>query len=363
MFKKLITIEKRFDELSELLSKPENITNQEKYKKYSKEQADIYDMVEVYREYKKVAKAKEENDEIIKDGSDKELSEMAREENEQNSAKLEKLEEKLKLLMVPKDPDDEKDIILEIRAGTGGDEAGIFAMDVFNMYQRYAQLKGFKVEILAANPTQVGGFKEVIASITGKNVYKHFRYESGVHRVQRVPKTETQGRVHTSAITVAVLPQVEEKDVKLNAGELKIDIYRSSGPGGQSVNTTDSAVRITHIPTGITVSMQDEKSQHKNREKGMRVLLSRVQDHYGQLEKDKQDASRKKMVGSGDRSERIRTYNFPQGRCTDHRINLTLYSLESIMLGEIDDLIENLQRFARAEALTAPIPVEPIGKK
>ena len=362
MFKKLTSIEKRFDELSELLSKPENISNQEKYRKYSKEQSDISDIVEAYREYKKVVKTIEDNEEIIKSGGDKELADMASEENEANAELLEKLEGKLKLLMVPRDPDDEKDIILEIRAGTGGDEAGIFAMDVFNMYQRYSQLKGFKVEILSASQTQVGGFKEVIASITGKHVYKHFRYESGVHRVQRVPKTETQGRIHTSAITVAVLPQVEEKDVKLNAGELKIDIYRSSGPGGQSVNTTDSAVRITHLPTGIMVAMQDEKSQHKNREKGMRVLLSRVQDFYMQQEKDKQDASRKKMVGSGDRSERIRTYNFPQGRCTDHRINLTLYSLESIMLGEIDDLIENLQRHAHAEALTAPAPTAPEGK-
>jgi len=351
MFDNLKKIEQRFEQIGELLCKPEVVANLDDLKKYSKEQSDLQEVVSVFREYEKSKKSFDDNLSIIDDGSDEELAEMAREENDELRDALAKLVDKLKLLLIPKDPDDKKNSIIEIRAGTGGEEAGLFALDVYNMYQRYAQKNGFKVEALSVNQAQAGGLKEVIFTVSGKDVFKYLRYESGVHRVQRVPKTETQGRVHTSAITVAVFPEVEETEITLDDKDLKIDIYRSSGPGGQSVNTTDSAVRITHIPTGITVSMQDEKSQHKNREKGMKVIASRVQSFYREQEKSKQDANRKQMVGSGDRSERIRTYNFPQGRLTDHRINLTLYNLESVMLGDLDEIVASLQRAANAEAM------------
>jgi peptide chain release factor 1 len=351
MFENLKKIEKRFDDLSELLCKPEVVANLDDLKKYSKEQSDLQEIVTVFREYEKQKNSFDDNLTVISEADDEELAEMAREENEEIKAELAKLEEQLKLLLIPKDPDDKRNAIVEIRAGTGGEEAGLFALDVYNMYQRYAQKKGFKTEALSVNQGQAGGLKEVIFTVTGKDVFKYLRYESGVHRVQRVPKTETQGRVHTSAITVAVFPEIEEAEITIDDKDLKIDIYRSSGPGGQSVNTTDSAVRITHLPTGISVAMQDEKSQHKNREKGMKVIASRVQSFYREQEKTKQDANRKQMIGSGDRSERIRTYNFPQGRLTDHRINLTLYNLEQAMLGDLDEVVENLQRAANAEAM------------
>jgi peptide chain release factor 1 len=354
MFDKLKRIEKRFEEINALLCDPAVIADKDRLKTLGREQSEIQDIVYAFREYEKIKQNLDGNLSLIADDSDPELAEMAEDENIELKKKLAEIDAKLKLLLVPKDPDDMKNAIVEIRAGTGGDEAALFALDMFNMYQRYAALKGYAVETLSISPSQTGGVKEVIALVSGKNAYGSFRYESGVHRVQRVPKTETQGRIHTSAVTVAVLPEVEEAEVELSSADLKIDVYRSSGPGGQSVNTTDSAVRITHLPTGIVVAMQDEKSQIKNRVKAMKVLLSRVQSHYSELEKDKQDADRRRMVGSGDRSERIRTYNFPQGRVTDHRINLTLYSLNNIMMGELDELVENLRRAANAEALASP---------
>ncbi len=353
MFEKLKDIEKRYQEISELLCKPEVISDQERFKSLGKEQSNLHELVAVYGKYQKAKDAFDENLSIINDGSDPELCELAREENDELKEKIDRLEEELKVLLIPKDPDDEKSSIIEIRAGTGGEEASLFVLDIFQMYERYALSKGLEMETLSLSEASAGGLKEVIASVAGKNAYGLFRYESGVHRVQRVPKTETQGRVHTSAITVAVLPEAKESEVHLDMSDIKIDIYRSSGPGGQSVNTTDSAVRMTHIPTGITVSMQDEKSQMKNRAKAMKVLLSRVQKHFNDIEKSKQDADRKDMVGSGDRSERIRTYNFPQGRVTDHRINLTLYSLASTMLGELDELVDSLRRAANAKAMLA----------
>lgn len=353
MFEKLNEVEKRFDDLNELLCKPETIRSPELLKKYGKEQSEISEIVSVFRERKKTLEEIKENRSIIDEGDDLELSQMAKEEIDSLNENLAGLEKKLKKLLIPKNPDDGKNIILELRAGTGGEEASLFASELFNMYSRFAQNKGFTVETLSISHAQAGGFKEVIATIEGKNVYKIFKYESGVHRVQRVPKTETQGRVHTSAVTVAVFPEVEEKEVELSQNDLKIDVFRAGGPGGQSVNTTDSAVRITHIPTGIIVSMQDQKSQIKNKAKAMVILLSRVKNHYTEMEMEKQSASRKAMVGTGDRSEKIRTYNFPQSRITDHRINLTLYSLEAAMLGELDEVISNLQRAEQEQLLAA----------
>jgi len=353
MFEKLKRIASRYDEINSLICKPEVIADQNQYKKLGKEQSAIQDIVATYLKYEKLEKEMNGNLEIIEENSDKELTQMAEEENRGLKEKLKTLEAELKVLLIPKDPDDAKNAIVEIRAGTGGEEASLFVLDIFNMYQRYADSKGLVVEMLSGSEANAGGFKEIVASITGKSAYGLLRYESGTHRVQRVPKTETQGRVHTSAITVAVLPEAEENDIELAPADIKIDIYRSSGPGGQSVNTTDSAVRMTHIPTGITVSMQDEKSQIKNKAKATKVLLTRVQDYFRGLDKAKEDDARRKMVGSGDRSERIRTYNFPQGRVTDHRINLTLYSLSEVMLGDLSELIQSLRSAAQAEMLSS----------
>lgn len=353
MFEKLEGVEKRFEALNRLLCDPQVIASVELLKKYGKEQASISELVALYREYVSATKQMVDNRSLIDEASDPDLSELAEDENKELGVRIESLENRLKKLLVPTDPDDHKNIILEIRAGTGGEEASLFALELFDMYKRYAVNKGFKLEVMSISHAQSGGVKEVIASVEGKNSYKTFKYESGVHRVQRVPKTETQGRIHTSAVTVAVLPEAEEKEVRLDQADLKIDVFRASGPGGQSVNTTDSAVRITHIPTGIMVSMQDEKSQLKNKSKAMKLLLSRVQNLYSQQDREKQDAARKSMVGSGDRSEKIRTYNFPQSRVTDHRINLTLYSLNEVMQGELDVLIEHLHRAAKAEQLAS----------
>ena len=351
MFEKLKEVEKRFEELNRLLCDPQIIANPEKLKNYGKEQSDISARVTAYREYVKAQKQFEDNQSLIGDGDEPELAAMAKEENESLKIKLKEIEERLKKLLLPKDPNDSKNIILEIRAGTGGEEASLFTSELFNMYSRYAAGKGFTVEPMSISQSSAGGFKEVIAFIAGRDAYKMFKYESGVHRVQRVPKTETQGRVHTSAVTVAVLPEAEEKEVALDASDLKIDVFRASGPGGQSVNTTDSAVRITHVPTRIVVSMQDEKSQHKNRAKAMKLLLSRVQDKFAEEERQKQDSARRAMVGTGDRSEKIRTYNFPQGRVTDHRINFSLYSLPAVMEGEIDELVEKLGQAVQEAAV------------
>ncbi len=347
----LEALAKRYEQLNEKMGDPSVVSDRVRFEKLAREHAELRDVAADYARLKKLDADLAGAKAVVRDDADPEMVEMAEEEVEELTPKVEALERSLRLMLLPKDPNDDKNVILEIRAGTGGDEAGLFAADLFRMYGRYAEEQKWKVEILSCSETGVGGFKEIICSITGKGAYSRLKYESGVHRVQRVPDTETQGRIHTSAVTVAILPEAEEVEVDLDPSDLKIDIYRSSGPGGQSVNTTDSAVRITHIPTGLVVSMQDEKSQHKNKAKGMRVLLSRLQDLREREEADKRGAARKSQVGSGDRSERIRTYNFPQGRVSDHRINLTLYKLEAFINGALDEMIDALNYAAQEKAL------------
>ncbi|MCA1742820.1 MAG: peptide chain release factor 1 [Desulfonatronovibrio sp.] len=350
MYGKLESLEHEFMQIESDLSDPEIFSDQEKYKRLSKSHSDLESIVAAFREYKEVLAQLEENSELLRD-SDPEMRELAESENDRlKELKLE-FEDKLKVLLLPKDPLDEKNIILEIRAGTGGEEAALFVADLFRMYSRYAENNSWKVELMSMHETGTGGIKEVIASISGSYVYSRLKYESGVHRVQRVPETESQGRIHTSAVTVAIMPEAEEVDLKIDPTEIRVDVFRASGPGGQSVNTTDSAVRITHIPTGLVVSCQDEKSQHKNRAKAMKVLRSRLLSNMEEEQKKELDATRKAQVGSGDRSERIRTYNYPQGRVSDHRINLTLYNLDAILEGQLDDVIEPLVQTFQAEAL------------
>ena len=356
MLAKLESIEQKFIELEQQLSLPDIFSDQEKYKKISKAHSELAEIVTAFRQYKKVLAEIDENKELLKD-KDPEIRDLAAMELEGLKESKKELEERLKILLIPRDPLDEKNIILEIRAGTGGEEAALFAADLFRMYNRYAESRNWKVEIMDANETGTGGFKEIIASISGQQVYSRLKYESGVHRVQRVPVTESQGRIHTSAVTVAILPEAEEVDVKIEPSDLRIDVFRASGPGGQSVNTTDSAVRITHIPTGIVVSCQDEKSQHKNKAKALKVLRSRLLKIMQEEQKRELDASRKAQVGTGDRSERIRTYNFPQGRVTDHRINLTLYNLEAILEGKLDDIIDPLIQYFQAEAIKEGVSI------
>jgi len=350
MFGKLEEIEVKYVELEQELAQPDIFNDQERYKKVSKAHADLGEVVEIFRQYKQFSGDLADNREMLND-PDPEIQEMARAEIAEIEGELPRLEEHLKVLLLPRDPMDEKNIILEIRAGTGGDEAALFAADLYRMYTRYAEANKWKVEEMSSNTTGAGGLKEVIASISGDKVYSKLKYESGTHRVQRVPATESQGRIHTSAVTVAIMPEAEDVDVDIRAEDLRVDVFRASGPGGQSVNTTDSAIRITHIPTGLVVICQDEKSQHKNKAKALKVLRSRLL----QLEQDKakaeEDAARRSQVGSGDRSERIRTYNFPQGRCSDHRINLTLHSLHRIMEGELDELQDALISHYQAEAM------------
>ena len=341
VLEKLTGVEERFVNVEKLLSDPEVIKDQQAYRQYSREHAELSKIVSAFREYKHVTENIQESKGLLKDG-DEEIKELAREDIQASTARLEELEGKLKWLLIPKDPNDEKNIVLEIRAGTGGEEAGLFAADLFKMYTKYAESIGWKVEVLSKHATGVGGLKEIIALIKGKGAYSRFKYESGTHRVQRVPVTESQGRIHTSAVTVAVLPEPEEVDVKVEPDEIRVDVFRSTGPGGQSVNTTDSAVRITHLPTGLVVSCQDEKSQHKNKAKAMKVLRARLYDKMVSEQNDKISADRKSQVGTGDRSERIRTYNFPQSRATDHRIGLTLYKLESILEGDLQEIIDAL---------------------
>ncbi|MDQ7032435.1 MAG: peptide chain release factor 1 [Desulfonauticus sp.] len=350
MLAKLESLERKFLDLEKELSSPEIFQNQEKYKKLSKAHAELQEIVQTYREYKTVLDQLQESQELLKDG-DPEIKKLAEEEIKNLKTSKSDLEQRLKILLIPKDPLDEKNIILEIRAGTGGEEAALFAADLFRMYSRYAENKGWKVEIMEAHETGTGGFKEVIANISGKQVYSRLKFESGVHRVQRVPATESQGRIHTSAVTVAILPEAEEVDVHIEPNELRIDVFRSSGPGGQSVNTTDSAVRITHLPTGLVVTCQDEKSQHKNKAKALKVLRARLLQLKQEEQKKELDQSRRAQVGSGDRSERIRTYNFPQGRVTDHRINLTIYNLDAVLEGELDQVIDPLIQHFQTEAL------------
>ncbi len=350
MFLKIKEIEQRYDQFESELARPEIVQDQKVYQKVAREHRLLTPIVTTFRKYQSVQEEIEDNRSLL-DDPDPEIRKLAREEIDILTAELTRLGNELKILLIPKDPNDEKNIVLEIRAGTGGEEAALFVADLFKMYCRYSELKGWRTEILNQNATGIGGFKEIIVLIEGQRVYSRLKYESGVHRVQRVPETETQGRIHTSAVTVAVLPEAEEVDVEINPDDLRIDVYRSSGPGGQHVNKTDSAVRITHLPTGLVVSCQDQKSQHKNKSKAMKVLLSRLLNLQQQEQQSKISEERRTMVGSGDRSERIRTYNFPQGRVTDHRIGLTLYKLESILQGEMDTLIEPLVTHFQAEAL------------
>ena len=351
MFNKLKDIETRYMELEAFLSDPDVVGKQSLYQKYAMEHSDLRELVETFREYNVTQERIEEGRMLLR-GDDDELKEIVKEEMPQFKERLAVLESALKSLLLPKDPNDDKNVFLEIRAGTGGDEAGLFAGDLFRMYARYAERCRWKVDVVSSNPAGgMGGFKEIIALIEGKGAYSKLKYESGVHRVQRVPATEAQGRIHTSAVTVAILPEAKDVDVQIDPNELRIDVYHSSGHGGQSVNTTDSAVRITHFPTGLVVTCQDEKSQLKNKAKAMKVLRARLMDMMVQKQNAEISESRKSQVGTGDRSERIRTYNFPQGRITDHRIGLTLYNLENFLEGDIQPVIDALSTHFQTEAL------------
>ena len=350
MYHKLEGVEQRYDQLEQCLSDPSFIANRDAYQKAVREHSELGKIVAVFRRYKEVVNRVEESRQLLND-EDAEIRTLAKDDLGALTTEKELLENDLKILLLPKDPNDDKNILLEIRAGTGGEEAALFVGDLFRMYCRFAEECGWKVEILSQHSTGVGGLKEIIAMIQGRGAYSALKYESGIHRVQRVPVTETQGRIHTSAVTVAVLPEAEEVDVDIQPVDLRIDVYRSGGPGGQSVNTTDSAVRVTHLPSGLVVICQDEKSQLKNKNKALKVLRARLLDMKIQEQENKRAEERKSQVGTGDRSGRIRTYNFPQNRVTDHRIGLTLYKLDSIMQGGIGELIERLTAYFQAQAL------------
>lgn len=361
MLDKLAEVEKRYQELEGMMSDPQLLGHQREYSRVAKERSELEEIVSCYREWRKVDREMQENRQLLEE-ADEAIRELAKEELIDLRERKEVLEERLKILILPKDPNDARNVIVEIRAGTGGDEAALFAAELFRMYSRYAETRRWRVEMMSSNPTGLGGYKEIIMSIEGQGAYSRLKFEGGVHRVQRVPVTEGSGRIHTSAVTVAVLPEADEVEIAIDPKEIRIDVFRSSGPGGQSVNTTDSAVRITHIPTGIVISCQDEKSQHKNRAKGMKILRARLLEKKQEEQRSEIAATRKSMVGSGDRSERIRTYNFPQGRLTDHRINFTLYKLDRVMEGELDEVIDALITHYQAEALKATGKTDNDGK-
>ena len=352
MLEKLSFIEDRYDELSKKIADPDVISDQAVFAKLCKEQSDLSPIVEKYREFKALNETIQENEELISDSEmDKELKELAEEEIKESKQKIEAINEELKILLLPKDPNDDKSVIVEIRGGAGGEEAALFAGDLFRMYSMYAEANRWKTEILSSNPTDIGGFKEISFSIDGAGAYSKLKFESGVHRVQRIPSTESGGRIHTSTVTVAVLPEVEDVEVNIDANDLRIDVFRAGGPGGQCVNTTDSAVRITHLPTGLVVSCQDEKFQHKNKDKAMKILRSRLYDLVQSQQHEQIAQERKSQVGTGDRSERIRTYNYPQGRVTDHRIGLTLHRLDAVLNGDLDEIINALITTRQSELL------------
>lgn len=351
MFDKLEAAENRYEELNHKLSDPAVIGNQEEYVRVMKEHTELSEIVEKYREYKKVKHDIEEAKTLLDDKLDKDFRDMVQMEFEEATQKMEVITKELKILLVPKDPNDDKNVIVEIRGGAGGEEAALFAGVLFRMYTRYAERKRWKTEIMDANATEIGGFKEVVFEIEGKGAYSRLKYESGVHRVQRVPTTEASGRIHTSTVTVAVLPEVEDVDVEINPADLQIDTYRAGGAGGQHINKTESAIRITHIPSGVVVTCQDERSQHKNKDKAMKVLRAKLFEAAQQQQNSEIAQNRKSQVGTGDRSERIRTYNYPQGRVTDHRIGLTLYKIEEIVDGDIEDIVDALITTDQSERL------------
>ncbi len=351
MYEKLAFLEERYKELSESISDPAVIADQENWRKLMKEHSDISPIIEKYREYKKAVDAVTDAKEMLKEESDSEMRELLQLEIEENEGNIPGFEEELKILLLPKDPNDEKNVIVEIRGGAGGDEAALFAADLYRMYSMYAEARRWKVEVLSSNMTDIGGIKEISFMIEGAGAYSRLKFESGVHRVQRVPETESSGRIHTSTVTVAVLPEAQEVEVEINQNDLRIDVFRAGGPGGQCVNTTDSAVRITHMPTGLVVSCQDEKSQHKNKDKAMKILRSRLYDLIASQQHEAIASERKSQVGTGDRSERIRTYNFPQGRVSDHRIGLTIHRLEGFLNGDLDEVIDALITNEQSEKL------------
>ena len=351
MIERLAIVKQRFDEVSDLIIQPEVIADQKRYIALNREYKDLSALMEKRKHYLKLSQRLKEAEEIISDGSDPEMSDMAKEELEEVKSKLPALEETIRFMLIPKDPEDAKNVVMELRAGTGGDEASIFAGDLYRMYTKYCDRKGWKVSVVDLSEGTAGGFKEIIIEVSGTEVYGTMKFESGVHRVQRVPQTETQGRVHTSAATVMVLPEAEEFDIEIDMNEVRLDLFCSSGPGGQSVNTTYSAVRLTHIPTGIVAQCQDQKSQHKNKEKALKVLRSRLYELELSKKLEEDSAKRSAMVSSGDRSAKIRTYNYPQGRVTDHRIGLTLYDLQNIINGDLDKLVDEIQMHYNTEKL------------